>query len=192
MNRDRARGLLGFLALLVLAAASMACGPRWTVIQQTVPDPFVNQRLFFIEPVHADNIAVGDIPEAAYLAEKTPEQRESWQADKLDMITHYAEGLIADGEGLDFPTQPSPSTFIVRAIVEFVEPGFYAYVAAHPTEVGMRVEILAPTGQPLDVIRIHSVIPAGMTNAASGTRMRQAAQDAGRVTADYLKSRVSP
>jgi hypothetical protein len=44
----------------------------------------------------------------------------------------------------------------------------------------------------LDVIGIHSVIPAGMTNAASGTRMRQAAADAGHVTADYLKTRVHP
>jgi hypothetical protein len=192
MNADRVRRLLGFPALVALAAVTMGCGPRWAVLQQTVPNPLLNQRQFFIEAVHAENIAVGDKPEAAYLVEKTPEQQASWHADKIDMITHYAEGLMSEGEGLQFPTQPGPTTFIVRAIVEFVEPGFYAYVASHPTEVGMRVEILAPTGQVLDVISIHSVIPADMTNAASGTRMRQAANDAGQITADYLKTRVSP
>jgi hypothetical protein len=192
MNAYGARRLLALLALLAFAAVAMGCGPSWTVIAQTVPNPLVNQHEFFIEPVHADHLVVGDKPEAVYLADKTPEQQASWQTDKIDMITHFAEGLIAEGESFDFPTQPSPTTFIVRAIVEFVEPGFYAVVAAHPTELDVRVEILAPTGQVVDVIGLHVVVPAGMTNAASGTRMRQAAANAGQITADYLKSRTTP
>jgi hypothetical protein len=174
-------------------AMAGGCGPRWTFRRQAVPDPFVNQREYFIEPVHSENVvAVGDMSEAAYLAGKTPEQQASWQADKADMVTRYAEALIAEGEGLRFLTQPGPAAFIVRPIVDFIEPGFYAFVAAHATEVGMRVEILAPSGQLLDAISIHGVVGASMTNAASGTRMRQAAEQLGHITGEYLKTRVFP
>ena len=185
-------GLLFASLLAVLASTTLGCAPRWTVIQQAVPDPFLTQRQFVIEGIHTDRLIVGDLPEALYLSRKTPEQQASWQADKQDMITRYAEGLISDGDGLLFPTQPGPTTFIVRPVVDFVEPGFYAFVASRPTEVGMRVEILAPSGQLLDAISVRSVIGASMINAASGTRMRQAAEDLGRVTAQYLKTRAFP
>jgi hypothetical protein len=185
-------GWAGWAFVMMWGALLVGCGPRWTVVRQAVPDPFLNQRQFFIEPVHSENIAVGDTPEAVYLAGKTPEQQDSWRADKLEMIGHFADALMSEAPGLLYPTQPVPAAFIVRPIVDFVEPGFYAYVAAHPTEVGMRVEILAPSGQVLDVITIHSVIGASMTNAASGTRMKQAAEDCGRRTAEYLKTRVGP
>jgi hypothetical protein len=181
------------LASSVLGIASMAlgCEPRWSVIQQAVPDPFVSQHQFFIEAVHADRLFVGELPEPVYLSGKTPEQQASWQADKQDMITRYAEGVMSEGEGLLFPTQPNPGAFIIRPIVEFVEPGFYGVVVSKATEVAMRVEILAPNGQLLDAIGIRSAIGASMFNAASGTRLRQAAEDLGRVTADYLKARSS-
>jgi hypothetical protein len=174
---------------VALALLSLGCAPRWAVIQQAVPDPFLSQHQFFIEAVHTDHLFVGELPEPVYLSGKTPEQQASWQIDKQDMIARYAEGVISDGEGLLFPTQPNPSSFIIRPIVERVEPGFYAFVAAYPTVVGMRVEILAPDGQLLDAISIQSVIGASMVNAASGTRMRQAAEDLGHVTASYLKTR---
>jgi hypothetical protein len=183
-------GLIGASVVAALACMALGCGPRWAVIQQAVPDPFFNQRQFFIEAVHTERLFVGELSEPVYLSGKTPEQQASWQSDKQDMITLYAEGLMSDGEGLLFPTQPTPSTFIVRPIVDSVEPGFYAFVASHPTEVEMRVELLAPNGQLLDAIHIRSVIGASMVNAASGTRMRQAAEDLGRVTAEYLKTRV--
>jgi hypothetical protein len=192
MNAHRQGRLPGFFALVAFAAVAMGCGPHWVVIQQAVPDPFVNQRQFFIEPLHEDRFMVGDKPEPQYLAEKSREQQDSWQADKADMVGAYGEGLIAEGDTLLFPTQPGPTTFIVRAIVEIVEPGFYAVVAGHATELDLRVEILSPSGQLLDAIAVHSMIPASMTNAASGTRMRQAANDAGHTTAEYLKTRVSP
>ncbi len=195
MNRGPLRSFFRvLLAFAVLALASMAlgCAPRWTVIQQAVPDPFLAQHQFFIEAVHTEHMFVGKLPEPVYLSGKTLEQQASWQTDKQDMITRYSEGVISAGEGLAFPTQPSPSTFIIRPIIALVEPGFYAYVASYPTVVAMRVEILAPDGQVLDAISIQSVIGASMINAASGTRMRQAAEDLGRVTARYLKARSFP
>jgi hypothetical protein len=193
MHSGHRRSFLGFLKASVVAALAcmaLGCGPRWTVIQQAVPDPFFNQRQFFIEPVHSERLFVGELSEPVYLSGKTPEQQASWQSDKQDMITRYSKGLMSDGEGLLFPTQPTPSTFIVRPIVDSVEPGFYAFVASHPTEVEMRVELLTPSGQLLDAISIRSAIAASMFNAASGTRMRQAAEDLGSVTAEYLKTRV--
>jgi hypothetical protein len=192
MRSGRVRSLFGVWlasAVFPLAFSALGCGPRWNVIQQAVPDPFVSQHQFFIEAVHADHFYVGDLPEPVYLSGKTPEQQASWQADKQDMITRYSEGVMSDGEGLLFPTQPNPEAFVIRPIVEFVEPGFYGVVVSRATEVAMRVEILAPNGQLLDAIGIRSTIGASMINPASGTRLRQAAEDLGRVTADYLKTR---
>jgi hypothetical protein len=193
MHSGHHRSVLGLIEASVVAALAcmaLGCGPRWTVIQQAVPDPFFNQRQFFIEGVHTERLFVGELSEPVYLSGKTPEQQASWQSDKQDMAARYSEGLISEAEGLVFPTQPTPSTFIVRPIVDSVEPGFYAFVASHPTEVEMRVELVALNGQVLDAIHIRSVIGASMVNAASGTRMRQAAEDLGRVTAEYLKTRV--
>jgi hypothetical protein len=185
------RRLVPLSFVLATSAIGLGCGPRWTVVRQAVPDPFLNQRDFFIEPVHSEGVRVGEKSEAVYLADKTPDQGASWQTDKADMISQYAEGLMAAGEGMKFTMQPGPTIFIVRPILVFVEPGFYVGVAAHATEVTMRVELLSPAGQPLDVISIESAIAASAFNAASGTRLRQAAHDLGGVTADYLKKRVS-
>jgi hypothetical protein len=185
------RPVLSSLFVIAFALLVSACGPRWTVIRQAVPDPFVGQRQFVIEAIHFDNLMVGDKTERDYLAGKEGDQAASFSADKADMATRYAEALISASEGLQFPHDPSQGGFIVRPIVSFIEPGFYAF-ASHPTEVHMRVQLLNAQGQVLDEIAVRSSIPAGITNPASGNRIRQAGADLGRVTAKYLKSRVTP
>ena len=175
--------------LLVILSCLPGCGPRWSVIAQASPDPLVGARTFYVEPIHFDPPIIGEKTEGEYLAGKSPDQRDGWLTDKTETSKRYASALMSESTGLLFPVQPAPGVFIVRPIVGFVEPGFYAYVA-RPTEVRMRVQILSSDGALIDEIAIRSLIGASLMNPASGTRLRQAGEDLGRVTAEYLKKRV--
>lgn len=180
--------VLGALTLLV--ALLTGCGPRWTVVAQAVPDPLLGARDFYVEPVHFDPLMVGEKTEAEYQADKSPEQRDSWDADKRDTSGGYAAAVIEAAPELRFVTQPAPGVFIVRPIVPFIEPGFFGGYVSAPTQVMMHVQILASDGGLVDEIIIRSLIGASFLNAASGTRLRQAGADLGRVTADYLHKRT--
>jgi hypothetical protein len=148
--------------------------------------------VFYVEPIHYDPPMVGGKTEAAYQAEKDSDQQRSWQTDKLDTATRYQDAIVGASGDLKFTTAPAPGVFIIRPIVSFIEPGFYAAIVAAPTEIRMRVQFLASDGVLLDEIAVRSVIAASMVAPASGTRMRQAGDDLGRVTAGYLHKRVAP
>ncbi len=180
--------LLGTVTLL--AALLTGCGPRWTIIAQTSPDPLLGARDFYIESIHFDPPMVGEKTEAEYQADKSPEQRDSWDADKRDTSGAYAAAIIETAPELRFVTQPAPRVFVVRPIVPFIEPGFYGGYISAPTQVLMHVQILASDGALVDEIAIRSLIGPSFINAASGTRLRQAGADLGRVTADYLHKRT--
>jgi hypothetical protein len=178
-------------ALLLLSLAT-GCGPRWTVIRQATPDPFLHRPQFAVERLHFEWLRVGDKTEAEYMAEKTPEQKDSWDADKARMVEAFARSVAEAERGIQITPAPVQGGSIVRPIVTFIEPGFYAAIASGATRVHLTVQLLDAWGRPLDEIRIESAVPASMTNAASGTRMRQAAEDLGEVTAKYMQTRVSP
>jgi len=156
---------------------------------QAYPDPLVGASAFYIEPIHFDPPMIGQKLEAEWQAEKTPDQRESWRVDKADTATRYSEGLASEATHLRFLPQPAPGVFIVRPIVPFIEPGFYAYISM-PTQVRMRVQVLSSDGALIDEIAIQSAIPASLFNPASGTRLRQAGEDLGHVTGQYLSKRT--
>jgi len=56
----------------------------------------------------------------------------------------------------------------------------------------MRIQILSSEGAIVDEIKVPSMIGASMIYASSGTRLRMAGEDLGRVTADYLRKRIFP
>jgi hypothetical protein len=62
------------------------------------------------------------------------------------------------------------------------EPGFYAFVAAHPGQADLFVDVISPTGQQLDRIGVHT----RQGGISSGGRMRGALQSAGRVVNAYI------
>ncbi len=187
--------MLPALALVVTAgvASSLAgCMPRYSILAQTVPDPLYGASTFYVEPIHFDPPVVGGGSEADFLADKSPDQRDSWLVDKQETSSRYLAALVEALPAVRFVAQPQPGVFIVRPIVPFIEPGFYAGIVARPTEMQMRVQILASDGRLLDDIMAPSVIGASMVTAASGTRMRLAGEDLGRVTASYLQKRIAP
>jgi hypothetical protein len=178
------------LVALPLALASAACVPRWHVISQTSPDPLVGMSEFSVEPLHFEHTRVGEKTEEEYLSGKDPGQEESWRADKAGMSERFAAGLSSAASGLRLtgPGGPGP---VILPTVRFIETGYYAGVSQRDTELTMRVQIMSTEGNLLDEIEIHSAISASLLNPASGTRMRQAAEDLGGVTAKYVKTRVT-
>lgn len=170
----------------------VACGPRWTVVRQATPDPFLNHPAFSVEPLHFEPTQVGGKSEAAYLATKDPQQQQTWQADKEAMSERFAAGLAEASDGLQVGGAAAPAGGLVRPVVTFIEPGYYAGISAGSTRVNMTVQILDAQKQVQDEIAISASIGANMVNSASGTRLRKAATELGKITASYLKTRVAP
>ena len=180
-----------FLAC-VLSLFTVACGPSWVVVAKAVPNPFVNQRNFAVEPVHFEGVQIGEKSEAEYQASKDAEQQASWDEDKRAFAGEFGRELSDELPEVQFVSAPAPSPFVVRPMVTFVEPGFYAYVAARAAEVRMTVEIWGVGNQRLDVLQFRAVVPATMTNPSSGGRLRSAGEQLGAQVAEYLRTRVFP
>lgn len=178
--------------LSLLALTCGACVPAWTVIRQAPsPNPLYGQAAVAVEPLSFSGLHVGEKTEAAYQSEKSADQQHSWQTDKTEMAQNFAAELQSRSQGLAAPGRAGGGKHAVRARIVFVEPGFYAYVAAHPTEVVMRLEVLAPGGAVLDEIEARVAVEATMVTPSSGGRMREAGRRLGGIVADYLLQRVA-
>ncbi|GAC1352245.1 MAG: hypothetical protein NVSMB1_13210 [Polyangiales bacterium] len=188
----RRNTLFPWLLFLMMALVSIGCGHPWRIVRQASPNPMHGQTKFAVEPMHFDSMMVGGKTEATYQSGKTPEQQQGWQADKAGMNGEFFATLLGQADGLQLTQGPPPDaqTFVVRPIVTFVEPGFYAYVAAISTNVKLTVQILGPQGV-LDEFTVENYQQATMTSPSSGGRMRSAANVLGRYVAAYLKERVT-
>jgi hypothetical protein len=182
--------LLALMLVVVATLTLTGCGPRWAILAQAVPTPLAGASRFYVEPIHYDPPLIGGKSEPEYLDGKSADQRDSWLTDKSETSTKYAAALVNAFPQVHFLVQPAPGVFIVRPIVSFIEPGFYGGIVSRATEVQMRVQILTSEGGLVDDIAIRSAIAASLVYPASGTRLRLAGEDLGRVTADYLRMRT--
>jgi hypothetical protein len=184
------------LAVALFAFALTGCGPKWIVVAQAAPNPFVNQSRFSVLPVDFRGLEIGDKPEAVYLAEKSEEQRQSFLGDKAGMNEEFTASLIKQARelGLDvvLATGPNDAPFQIRPSVAWLEPGWYIGIMSAPSQVKMRLQIVLPDGRVLDEILMKHATPGNITTAASGTRLRSDGKGLGALTATYLSSRVHP
>lgn len=181
-----------FLLLTLLVLALAGCGPRWVIRTQANPNPLMGQRKFNLEGMHWENVRVGGKSEAEYLGGKDDKQRASFQEDKAAFQERFIGGLTSRAQGIGLVPAPpgEPGLYTLRASVTFFEPGYYAYVAAHDSEVDITIQIVAQDGKLIDEFTIHSRVAATMTSPASGGRMRTAGEDLGNVTGKYLLKRT--
>ena len=177
--------LFAVLASSLLAFVLMGCGPRWQIVSQASPNPMSASSKFFVEPLHFENLIVGGKNEDAYQATKSPEQQASWKADKDGMAAEFASGYSDAREAVGVAASPA-GAFTVRPHITFIEPGFDAVVASRPAEVRINVQILNEQNAVVDEFTINSQA----TGFASGSRVRVAAKDLGKVTARYVKART--
>lgn len=180
------------LVLVFLASFCVACGPPWVVVTSAAPNPFANQRSFALEPMHFEDLVVGEKYEKDYLEGKDEEQQESWFEDKRAFSVRFGEALAAELPEVELSGEKGASPFVLRPRAMFIEPGFYAVVASRPSEVRMTLEIVDAKGSVLDVIKLRTIVPGTLSNPSSGGRLRQAADILGANAAQYLRTRVFP
>lgn len=82
--------------------------------------------------------------------------------------------------------------FVIKPNIDFMEPGFYAFVAKRPSTITLNVQISDSSGKLLDEIEITQSWNASVIDAASGTRYRKIADQLGRITGEYLEYRTAP
>ncbi len=197
------RAFMG-LGAAVAGSALVGCAPPWHVVLIATPDPFLGQRKFGVLPIEYAGLMIGRKPEPVYLSEKDPKQQASFQDDKAALNANFLEHLTgrARESGVEIvpATGPDSAPFIIKPHVDFIEPGFYAAVAAMSSEVHMRVRILGQGGQPLDEIElIHRTSPnSGVSiggiaipkDPSSGGRLRSDGAGLGELVGRYILSRV--
>ena len=75
----RYEGLMRYGFLVVLAPVLGGCGASYEFIHHTEPNPFVRPGCrAVVEPIHSDQLVVGEKPEAQYVAEKKAESADSY------------------------------------------------------------------------------------------------------------------
>jgi hypothetical protein len=182
------RGLL-FALSICLAFASIACGPPWKVVVQASPNPITASNKFFLEPVSFDGLKVGSTDEAMWQSGKDAQAQASWQGDKQAMAEKFSAAFDEERGGVQRAGGP-PGDFTVKPHITFIEPGFNAVVSSMPTQVDIDVKINDAKGTLVDEFTIRSTIRATISNEALGTRLREAAEYLGKITAQYLIKRT--
>ena len=189
MRPNRRQMLLASASLAALAAAGLGCGPSWTVTR-SAPGRITTQSRFAVLPVEFQDLKIGKRPEPDWLARKKPEQVRSWEADKLGINSTYAAKVTEAAYVRRLQIAPGPGrgagAVTIRPIVSFIEPGYYAGIAAAGAEIGARVQF-ADEGGVFEEIELK----VGSPNAFStGERVRMAAAELGRQTVQYLAGRA--
>lgn len=181
------------LALLsLLSVALLGCGPSWEVVTVAIPNPFVGAKELALEPMHFEDMSVGEKRESTYLAEKDAEQRKSWEEDKKGFDEQFRASLSTSLPEAQFKDPKEKLPFLVRPRVMLIEPGFYAVTASLSTEVRITVEILNDQNEVIEIINFRKSVPGTLNNPSVGGRLRTAAEALGEQVAQYLRTRMLP
>jgi len=180
----------------------MGCAPRWTVITQASPNPFIGKKEFVVMPIDYTGLKIGEKSEEEYLEGKEAKAdakgkdsntRSNLDGDKAEMSTFFLEKLKSGTEDSGIKMNAAAgeiTTYVIKPHIGSMEPGFYAFVAARPSRTVMRLKIEDKDGKLLDEIEIVSSSAATMTSPAAGNRYRSDSKVIGDIAADYINSRV--
>jgi len=183
------------LALFFLLTGCGGGGPLWRVVSQANPNPLLGQKQFAVAPLDFSAVTVGAKTEAEYLASKTEEKdRAAWAESKAALQEEFNKGIRVGGNaaGLQVSLGESGAPFIIRAKVDLIEPGYYAYVASKASQVKLTVKIVSADGKEVDEVLLEHYTGASMGNASVASRMRSDGDALGGNTAQYVSQRVAP
>ncbi len=173
------------LVTFAAVAALTGCGSPWVVLRQVVPNPMGAGAPFYVQPVTLAGLRVGDLSEAEWMGPKSPETKDSWDADKVAMNVEFARGFTEAGPGILRASGPAAAFSIVTRFVHY-EPGFYAVVVSRPGRIDAIVDILDPNGTPLDEFETI----ASCSGFSQGGNARACSRSIGANVARYVLERT--
>jgi hypothetical protein len=179
------------LAFTALSFLFIGCAPKWTVIRQAEPNPFLGKKEFAVLPVDYKDLKIGEKTEQEYRDSKEAKTEGKFDGDKEAVSEKLIAAMKAQAkdEGLrvDSAAGEVKAPFIVKPWVQFMEPGFYAYMVNRNSEMRVRVTIETADGKELDVIELTHETPASMgPNISAGGRWRSDADWIGDAIGEYL------
>lgn len=191
--KNMQRRLLMGLALVAVVGCG-AGGVPWRVLSQANPNPVLGQKQFVVAPVDFSTLTVGAKPEAEYLSKKTPEERQGWEHAKAAFQEEFDKAIRAAGTqaGLSITLGDSGAPFVIRPKVDYIEPGYYAYVSSSASGVKVTMKITSADGKDVDEVLLEHHTSASMGNASVEKRVRGDGEGMGTQAAQYIATRVAP
>lgn len=184
----RIRHLALSLVLLGAAAPTVAgCAP-YTVVQQSGPPSALQGVNAVAVRFDWSQVQVLGKTEAAYLAEKTPEEQADFQVIKQETDAAILQGLQDTvGPGVAFsataPTDPAAPVVVVQ--YASVQTGIYTPVYSSPSKVQTRF-MWSRDGKVTDVIDTRATIGASLTTPSDHQRMGMAGKAIGKAAGKFV------
>ena len=161
---------------LSLALVVAGCSSKpYTVVQQAQPNPFKQHGCTLtVDPIAFDRLVVDGTPEAAYVAQKAPEEQAKYEDDKKAMSFAFKQELVANSSAsliADAPASGGNAFVLKPSLASMTNSGEFELV----------VDITDASGSPLDEIRVKG----------RSAGLRGSAGPLGQHVARYLKTRFS-
>ena len=141
------------LSLPAVGASTAGCFPsvgKLTVLRQAAPNPLAGVKSYALAPVTWDGFTYDGVPEAVWLATRTPEQQASFANDKVEATQKLLERLQAEAvAGETFTKGSSSSGFVLAYNVRSYADGNFAWDLVIKDADGTPVDELSgpPTGE---------------------------------------------
>lgn len=195
LSRRQFSSLLAAATLSFGVLTSAGCVAPGIVVRQASPNPLVGKVEFAIDPVVYPDLMLGDKAEAAYLADKKPDEQQLFAADKVETAKNLIETLTAEvaRKGIKVTlANGTPAPFTLRPSISFFEPGSFNGFVNIPSTAKATLLIVDAGGQVIDEIRFQTGVSATIAAASPSARMRIAGTQLGNDIARYLMFRAAP
>lgn len=181
-----------FLGCAIVAVTGCGGTIPWRVVSQANPNPLMGQKQFVVAPVDFSKLTVGAKPEAQYLSEKSPEDRKGWEDAKAAFQEEFDKAIRATGTqaGLNISLGETGAPFVIRPKVDYIEPGYYAYVSSSSSGVKVTMKITSADGKDVDEVLLEHHTSASMGSASVQSRVRGDGEGMGAQAAQYVAQRT--
>ena len=180
------------LVALAFTTALAACAPPITVFHAASQQLLSHGARIAMEPVHFGVMRMERGWEEEWLANRTPDQIQSWQLDKLRFsVTFETEVVRGASDAVVFVASDvrAAPTLILRPIVTRMEPRSFVYFNDSRNVVDITVQLVTPAGDVVDEVALIAQPSASLYVPTITQAMEAAARQLGRRYARHLRER---
>ena len=185
MKKDRRlRHLALALALTAAPLAGVAACSPYAIVQQSGPPSALQGQTSMTVGFDWSQVQVLDKTEAAYLAEKSEEERADFAKIKQETDAAILQGLgDRGGIALSPAAGDAPPDLVVQYV--HVQTGIYTPVFSLPSKLSVRFA-WQRDGKPTDIIDTSATIGASLTTPSDHQRMEMAGRQVGKAGARFM------